>query len=211
MRPRSGSTRRAQAGQLTPPEAGRLQRWAIAIARRGPATTLNSRVVAGPRLRSAASVDVRAAVDVIGGAGDVAGLLPAQVRDEVGDVADPAVAADGDPGDERGLALALQGSAGDVGVDQPGSDRVDRDPVGAQLAGERSGEAEFGGLGGGVGDPAEDAAAPLGRDRGEEHDATEAALGHAGRQAAGDVEGTADVDGEDAVPLLAADLQERSG
>src|SRR3954454_18676839 len=72
-----------------------------------------------------ASVDVRAAVDVVGGAGDVAGFLSAQVGDEVGDVADLAVAADRDPGEQRGLALALEGSAGDVGVDQPGGDGVD--------------------------------------------------------------------------------------
>src|SRR3954452_6454366 len=40
------------------------------------------------------SVDVRAAVDVVGGTGDVAGLFAAQVGDEVSDVVHVAVAAD---------------------------------------------------------------------------------------------------------------------
>src|SRR3954465_5487078 len=94
---------------------------------RGDRTDRSGRAI-GP----ARSVDVRAAVDVVGGAGDVAGLLAAQVGDEVGDVAHPAVAADGDPGDELGLALALQRPAGDVGVDQPGGDGVDGHPGGPQ-------------------------------------------------------------------------------
>jgi hypothetical protein len=69
-------------------------------------------------------VNVRAAVHVVGGPGDIAGLFAAQVRDQVGDVVDVAIAADRDSGDELRLPLALQGPTGDIGVDQAGGYRA---------------------------------------------------------------------------------------
>ena len=148
------------------------------------------------------------AVHVVRGAGDVARLLAAQVGDQVGDVGRPALAAHRYPGEDLLLLLADQLAGGDVGVDQPGRDGVDRHAVRAQLAGQGAGEPELPGLGRGVGDAAEDAAAALGRDRRQEHDPAEAALDHAGREAAGDVVGAAHVHREDPLPLLGGDLQE---
>src|SRR5690349_2398861 len=111
---------------------------------------------------ASASVDVRAAVDVVGGAGDVARLFAAQVGDQVGDVGGFAFAADRDPGEDLLFLLAGELARGDVGVDQSGCHGVDGDAVGAQLAGQCAGEPELGGFGCGVGDPAEDAAAAFG-------------------------------------------------
>src|SRR4030095_7545456 len=87
------------------------------------------------------SMDVRPTVDVVGRSGDVAGLLAAQVGDEVGDVGDVAGAAHGDPGDELLLALTLECSAGDVGVDQARGDGVHGHAPGSQLARQSAGEA----------------------------------------------------------------------
>src|SRR5205085_12076128 len=98
--------------------------------------------------RSAASVDVGAAVDVVGGAGDVAGLLAAQEGDQVGDIVHVAVATHRDTGEELRLALALEGAAGDVGVDQAGGNGIDRQAVRADLAGQGPREAELSRLGG---------------------------------------------------------------
>jgi RNA 3'-terminal phosphate cyclase len=63
-------------------------------------------------------MDVRAAVHVVGDAGDVAGLLAAEEGDEVGNVVDVADAADRYLGDQLRLALALQGPCGDIGAYQ---------------------------------------------------------------------------------------------
>jgi hypothetical protein len=63
-------------------------------------------------------VDVCAAVDVVGGAGDVARLLTAQVGDQVGDVGRATLAADRDPGEDLLLLLTSELARGDVGVDQ---------------------------------------------------------------------------------------------
>src|SRR5919112_3852107 len=70
-----------------------------------------------PAVASSGSVDVRTTVDVVRRAGDVAGLLPAQVRDEIGDVVDGAVASDGDAREQLVLALAFEGAAADAGSD----------------------------------------------------------------------------------------------
>src|SRR5436309_11939703 len=77
------------------------RRSAIAVP---PVGGLLSTTLAWPRR----SVDVRATVDVVGGAGDVAGLLAAQVGDEVGDVGDGADPADRGPGDELRPALPVE-------------------------------------------------------------------------------------------------------
>src|SRR4051794_17157694 len=61
------------------------------------------------------SMDVRAAVDVVGDAGDVAGLFPAQVGDDIGDVVHIAGATDRDAGEQLGFALVIQLAGGDVG------------------------------------------------------------------------------------------------
>ena len=68
------------------------------------------------------SVDVRAAVDVISDAGDVARLIATEEGDEVGDVVDVASAAYRDLGDELRLTFACKRPAADVGFDEAGGD-----------------------------------------------------------------------------------------
>jgi hypothetical protein len=63
-------------------------------------------------------MDVRAAVDVVSDAGDVARLLPAEIGDQVGNVGDVAAAADRDLGNQLCLTLARQCPAGDIGFDE---------------------------------------------------------------------------------------------
>ena len=63
-------------------------------------------------------MDVRAAVDVVSDAGDVARLLPAEIGDQVGNVGDVAAAANRDLGNQLCLTLARQCPAGDIGFDE---------------------------------------------------------------------------------------------
>ena len=85
---------------------------------------------------------MRAAVDVVGDAGDVARLLATEEGDEIGDVMDVATAADWNLGDELRPALARKRPASDVGFDEAGCDGVDCHPVRPQFSGQCSCEAE---------------------------------------------------------------------
>jgi hypothetical protein len=73
---------------------------------------------------------VRAAVDVVGDASDVARLLSAEKGDQVGDVIDVAAAADRDLGDELLLALAGKHPSADVGSMKPGATELTVTPFG---------------------------------------------------------------------------------
>ena len=78
----------------------------------------------------AMSVDMGAAVDVVGDAGDVARLFTAEVGDEVGDVVDVATAADRDLGDELLLALAGKHPSADSVSMKPGATELTVTPFG---------------------------------------------------------------------------------
>jgi hypothetical protein len=81
-------------------------------------------------LRPRGSVDVRAAIGVVGDASDVARLLSAEKGDQVGDVVDVAAAADRDLGDELLLALAGKHPSADVGFDEAGATELTVAPFG---------------------------------------------------------------------------------
>ena len=84
-------------------------------------------------------MDVRAAIDVVGDAGDVARLLAAEEGDEVGDVVDVAAAA-GIWATSCALRSPVSAPPLNVGFDEAGSDGVDRHTVRPQLSGQRTGE-----------------------------------------------------------------------
>ena len=73
---------------------------------------------------------MRAAVDVVGDASDVARLLSAEKGDQVGDVIDMAATADRDLGDELLLALAGKHPSADVGFDEAWATELTVPPFG---------------------------------------------------------------------------------
>src|SRR5688572_17808642 len=81
------------------------------------------------------------AVEVDGGAGDVAGALGGEEGHEVGELAGVGHAADGNSLCQLAvvpLHVAVLGAAGDLGaLDQADADRVHEDAVGGVLVGER--------------------------------------------------------------------------
>ena len=83
------------------------------------------------------------------GAGDVGGVGGGQEGDDAGDLVGVAMRAERHGGGELGQALVAE-RGGHVGRDGPGRDDVDGDAARAELAGQRAGEADEAGLGGGV-------------------------------------------------------------
>src|SRR5690606_9211230 len=90
-----------------------------------------------------------AAVDVQGLAGDVGGFVGGQVDGGGGDLVARAEAAGGDVL-EDGLALLVVEHVGHRAGDEARGDAVDGDAAAADLLGQRLGEADHAGLGGGV-------------------------------------------------------------
>src|SRR6185295_20186351 len=76
-----------------------------------------------------------AAVDVEGGAGDVAGLLGGEEADEVGDLGGRAEALNGEGARVGGELLGCGVLPRQLGVDETGADRVDGDAEGSELLG----------------------------------------------------------------------------
>src|ERR1700730_11999466 len=91
-----------------------------------------------------------ATVDVDRRAGDVAGSLGGEKTDQFGHLGGGAEARDGEGPGVDGQLLGRGVLAGQLGVDQARTDRVDGDPVRAELLRGGAGEAEKTGLGGGV-------------------------------------------------------------
>ena len=90
-------------------------------------------------------MDVAAAVDVDGGAGEVAGVVAGQEGDDGGDFVGGGHPADRDVAGEFGFLL-VGGADADGGVDGAGGDGVDGDAAVGDLAGQGFGESEDGGL-----------------------------------------------------------------
>src|SRR5262245_35629917 len=86
------------------------------------------------RARSQTRSEVGPAADVDLLAGNPAGLLGGKEEDDVGDVLGPANAIEGRVGGGLGVDLRTAVQPGvQLGVDQPGTDRIDRDPPRGQL------------------------------------------------------------------------------
>lgn len=130
----------------------------------------------------------------------------------MGDVVGRAQALEGDAFDQGRLAFGAVGLplalSGGVGADEAGGDVVDRDAPGAELVGELAGEADLGGLGGGVGLDAGEADAETGATR-DIDDAAEAGGLHGGGNGLGEEKSGGDVHVENCLPLLRGDLFER--
>src|SRR3954453_10728984 len=155
------------------------------------------------------SVDVAAAVDVDGGAGEVGRVLGGQEGDHGGNLFCGGVPAQRDAGVDGGFLLVGAAHA-DVGVHGAGGDGVDGDAGGAEFAGQGLGEAQDGRLCRGVRNLAEDAAAALGGYGGHVDDPAPAVPDHARQECLGDQVGAGGVDVHDLVPQLEGGFQERN-
>ena len=106
---------------------------------------------------------------------------------------------------EQPLALGL---AQHRRVDEPGRDRVDGDPLGAELERQRLGEADHARLGRHV--VGHEGLAAVGARRRDVDDPAPAGGDHVGQDGLAAVERAGEVDLEDAVPRVGVDLEERA-
>src|SRR5215204_2606812 len=166
---------------------------------RTPETTTTSRVAAIFTLLAFATSHVQPAVDPVHLPGDVPRLGVGEELDHPGDLLRLPQPADRNGGDH--LVEDLLGHGRDhLGGDEPGRDRVDRDPLAGRLKGQAVGQPEQARLGGGVVGLAD--VALLADDRADVDDPAVPAVQHVLEHGPAQVEGTGQVDMDDPVPVL---------